>query len=442
MRIKESNQEKSRYEMNPSKYLIVNDYDNSPVQGGNNLDSANQTYYPKEIKDERIIQREENLRNHVRGRRENPKVYEKDTNPYYGRERPKAFRSDLLNDSVSVDVDLADLSYTFPSAKNLRKLESELQRLEYENKLQLSNNGGTNRDNGSYYDPTIQERQSRILILKERIAKMDYELSHNNKPEVVWEKENSNPQIQNPRNFDREITNKFVADSYFYPVDKQKLANGKIDESLKLSTHGLMEKSKYVDNDKKIEATAESVGEILGNKYITDDPKSTKPVNEKEKSNVNYRQIPKEKEFFIDDGQLIFRPNAQSVKVGGKKDDKNCEKEKYIDTKTVLINSLGKDNYKGTTLMARKGDSGSEEETKTKSEIQNNSGTPASENKIPSPAAESKSATHAPETKSAPAPTKVSTPVAENKVESTPAAANNASINISQKENTPTEKKF
>jgi hypothetical protein len=422
MRIKESNQEKSRYEMNPSKYLIVNDYDNSPVQGGNNDLSANQSYYPKVLKDESIRQREENLRNHIRGQKENPKVYETDTAPYYGRERPKIFRSNLPKDSVTVDIDLADLSYTFPSTKNLRKLEGELEKLEYENKLKFYKNGAANGDNGSYYDPTIQERQRKILILKDRISKMDYDLSHNNKPNLEYDKETSTTQVQNPRNFDREVTNKFVTESYFYPVDKNKLANGKIDQSVNLSTHGLMAKSKYVDSDKKIETDAESVGEILGNKYIKD----SQPPKRKEDSNANanasHSQIPKEKQYFVDDGQIIFKPNVQSVKIGGKKDEKDCEKEKYIDTKTVLLNSLGKDKYKGVTLMARKSDTSSEEASKANA-------TNSSDNKSESPKVESSPAPTAESKQTPPSEKKETISKAENKVESATAAANNSSTN-------------
>ena len=416
--------------MNPSKYLIVNDYDNSPVKGGNNDLSANQRYYPRELKDESIRQREENLRNHIRGQKENPKVYETDTAPYYGRESPKIFRSNLPKDSVIVDIDLADLSYTFPSTKNLRKLEGELERLEYEIKLQFSNQGGANRDKGSYYDPTIQERQRKILILKDRIAKMDYDLSHNNKPNLEFDKETSTTQVQNPRNFDREVTNKFVADSYFYPVDKNKLALGKIDQSVKLSTHGLMERSKYVDSDQKIETDAESVGEILGNKYIKDSQLPTEKEDSNANPNASHRQIPKEKQYFVDDGQLTFRPNVQSVKIGEKKDEKDCEKEKYIDTKTVLLKSLGKDNYKGVTLMARKGDTSSEEASKAKVEVINSIATNSSDNKSVSPKVESSPAPTAESKQAPPSEKKETISKAENKVESATAAANNSSTNI------------
>jgi len=415
--------------MNPSKYLIVNDYENSPVQGGNNNLSADQSYYPRVIKDESIRQREENLRNHIRGQKENPKVYENDSDAYYGREGPKIFRNNLPKDSVTVDIDLADLSYTFPSTKNLRKLEGELQRLENENKLQLSNHGGANRDNDSYYDPTIQERQRKINILKDRIAQMDYDLSHNNKPNLDFGKETSTTQIQNPRNFDRELTNKYVADSYFYPVDKNKLALGKIDQSV--TTHGLMENSKYVDSDKKVETDAESVGEILGNKYIKD----SQPPKEKEDSNHNasHRQMPKEKQYFIDDGKLTLRPNIQSVKIGEKKDEKDCEKEKYIDTKTVLLHSLGKDNLKGATLMARKGDTSSEEAPKIKIQVENNTTTIPSDNNSAPPKIESNPASPA-ESKQA--------PPSENIVESVPAPSSNSSTDTTQKDNTTIQKKL
>jgi len=367
MRIKESNQEKSRYEMNPSKYFILNQDLDVPDRKANNYISQHEDYYPNINKDERALQREESLRNALRGRRDhNPKVYSADPNPYYGRDRPKRFRSDLLKDVIPVDIDLADLSYTFPSSKNLRKLEAELERLTNESKQTAYGKKLSDTDE-SYYDPTRQGREERIQILKKRIAAMDYELSHNFKPELSFEKENIDPQIQNPKNYDREKTNQFVTDSYFYPVNKNKLANGIIEDKA-LTKHGLMEKSKYVDSDKKIEATADSIGEILGNKYVKDDVKKTQSSEVRD----NVQQLKREDHYYIDDGNLTFRNGAQTEKMKDK-NGKDCDKEKFIDAKKVILNALGRETIKREKLMARKSENESNnvENTNKPQEVSN-----------------------------------------------------------------------
>jgi hypothetical protein len=325
--------------------------DDIPTQQGNNIKSQNQEYYPRVNKDERALHYEQSLKNALRGQREfNPKIYPADPNPYYGRERPKRFRSDLLKDTVSVDIDLADLSYTFPSTKNLRRLEAELERLQTESKRTNAYGKKLSDADESYYDPTRQGREARIQILKKRIAQMDYDLSHNFKPDISFEKENVNPNVQNPTNADREGSNQFVADSYFYPVDKKKLANGKIEEGV-LSKHGLLEKSKYIDNDKKIEATADSIGEILGNKYVNEE---VKKLQSQSKQNVDTPQQPgKEKFYYINDGTLTLRNGAQTQKIKDK-DGKDCDKEKFIDANKIILNSIGKEIASSQKLFARK----------------------------------------------------------------------------------------
>ena len=322
--IKQMNQEKSRYEMNPSKYIIVND----DFPQTNEQASANQAstpeYYPNINMDERALQLEKNARNAIRGQRNSGQVYALDQNVYYGRENPKLFISDLHKDSKMVDIALGDLTQTFPSSKNLRNLQAKLIKLTNSSKINTSINGIYDKDNKAYYDPEQQMKEEKIQYLTRRIAEMDASLNQNNKLDFPEEKVSS-PQIQNHQNNDREIHNKFVVDSYFYQVNKNQLANGTIDKTV--PADGLLVKSKYIDNDKGVYATAESIGEILGNKYVKDAPSQNLEL-------ITTHDNKKDKIYhYQEDGKILYSDQAISHK--------------------VVNQALGKANTHGIHVVAR-----------------------------------------------------------------------------------------
>lgn len=347
----------------------------------------------------------------------NTKVYTADPSPYYGREGPKKFVSNLMKDTVKVDIDLADLSYTFPSTKNLRKLQFELERLTNETKLKTANGRKMKNSDDSYYDPTRQGTQEKIETLKKRIAVMDYELSHNFKPDLSFEKENLNPQIQNPGNYDKERGNQLVADSYFYPVDINKLAKGKGENNV-LSNHGLSEKSKYYDNDKKIETTAESVGEVLGNKYVKDEPKI---VQSKSPIKVETPKPVKDKNPSIDDGTLNLVKEIQAhiqsktqsavqAKTEKNEDDNddNCENDRLMDADKKVLNSIIKHSSDNQLLMARQENEIPKPSEDSNQKTQNNVNNKNEATRAPASSNDSNS--------SAPSKTEATPPLAQNKI--------------------------
>lgn len=315
--------------MNPSKYMIVNE-DFPESQPASTYDqSSNAEYYPSTRLDERTAELERNARNAIKSRRDAVKEYPSDPYPYYGADYIKKFQPIYARDSRIVPVDLRDVSKTFPTTKNLRILEARLNFL-------LNCPGNRNCDVGeyeydkrAYYDPTEGNRLREIEFLKRKIIDINESLRNNFQPDLVYEKESFRPKIQNPNNSDREVTNKFVAESYFYPVNKTKVANGTIEYMT--PSNGLLVKSKYIDNDKNIIETADSVGDVGGNNNLTyySGAKVLKVVS-------NNLSRPMDQNYQYADGKIIYR-NGQIPQ----------------NVKTAVKFALGKVVTNGNDLLAR-----------------------------------------------------------------------------------------
>ena len=321
--------------MNPSKYIIVNEdfpqnnqaAEEKPISAYDQATTSE--YYPNTKLDERTTQLEKNARDALRSRRNAGPEYPNDTNPYYGADYIKKFQPSFARDNVVVPVDLRDVSKTFPSPKNVRILEAKLKSLLGCNKKNCDNTGVYNYDKRAYYDPTQLDTQNNIEYLKHKIDEMNASLSQKYQPDLLFEKEGLRPHIQNQQNSDREVSNKFVAESYFYPVDRNKLANGTIDDNF--SSNGLLVKSKYIDNDKNIIATADSVGEILGNKYENYVPSMKEQIFPN-----NHFARPNEQKYNYADGKIIY--NSGSIPQN---------------LKTAVVYALGKVVTNRTDLVAR-----------------------------------------------------------------------------------------
>lgn len=322
--------------MNPSKYMIVNeDFPESNQEAESKPVSpydqaSNQEYYPSTRLDERTAELEKNARDAIRSRRDAGKEYSNDPNPYYGADYIKKFQPIYARDSMIVPVDLRDVSKTFPTTKNLRMLEARL-------KFLLNCPGKRNCDVGvyeydknAYYDPTEGNRLREIELLRRKINEMNESLRNNYQPDLMFEKESFRPKIQNPQNSDREVTNKFVAESYFYPVNRTKVANGTIEYMS--SSNGLLVKSKYIDNDKNIIETADSVGDVEGNNNL---PYYTGGKGIKVVSNNLSR--PMDQNYQYADGKIIYSNGHIQQNVN-----------------TAVKFALGKVVTNGNDLLARK----------------------------------------------------------------------------------------
>jgi hypothetical protein len=335
IKIQQMNQEKSRFEMNPTKYVILKEEfpqnnqatEDKPVSA--NDQASTPEYYPNTKLDERTTQLEKNARDALRSRRNAGQEYPNDPIPYYGADYIKKFQSNLARDNLVVPVDLRDVSKTFPSPKNVRLLEAKLKSLIGCNQPNCDSPGVYDYDKRAYYDPTQLDTQNNIEYIKHTIDEMNASMRQSYQPDLMFVKDSLRPRIQNQKNSEREASNKFVADSYFYPVDRNKLANGTIVNNV--SSNGFLVKSKYIDNDKNIIETADSIGEILGTKYVNSIPS----MKEQSVPNIHLAR-PNEQKYNYADGKIIFNSGSIPQNV-----------------KTAVVYALGKVVTNGTDLLAR-----------------------------------------------------------------------------------------
>ena len=74
------------------------------------------------------------------------------------------------------------------------------------------------KDATAYYDPTIDTKQERIKYLGETIEKLTYDLTHPFRPDEV-KTDKVKVGVQNFVNKNKEETNNFIGDSYWYKVN-------------------------------------------------------------------------------------------------------------------------------------------------------------------------------------------------------------------------------
>jgi len=81
------------------------------------------------------------------------------------------------------------------------------------------------KDAKAYYDPTMLDKKAQRAKLQSQIKSLTAELNDNNKPLLIIGKMKSSVSVQNFVNTNKEETNEFIANSYYYPVDRRTLAN-------------------------------------------------------------------------------------------------------------------------------------------------------------------------------------------------------------------------
>ena len=79
------------------------------------------------------------------------------------------------------------------------------------------------KDPKSYYDPTIYDKIAQKARLEAQIRELTLELNDPEKPTLIIGTKKSHVSIQNFINTNREETNEFIANSYYYPVPKSTL---------------------------------------------------------------------------------------------------------------------------------------------------------------------------------------------------------------------------
>lgn len=146
----------------------------------------------------------------------NKEIYQLDQKPYYAAKDFKVLSNDPK--MKVVPIELNDLKNTFADPKNIKHLEGELQRItEKESLNSVILSGKYFKDPAPYYDPAAEERAVKVEHLTKTISEMKSELAKDQKGPVFTEENfKKNTKIQNYSNSNKEATNKFIKDSYYY----------------------------------------------------------------------------------------------------------------------------------------------------------------------------------------------------------------------------------
>lgn len=155
-------------------------------------------------------------------------IYSLDQKPYYGTGVDYRVITNNPPGMNQIPIEFDDLKNTFPDPKNIRILENELKRLtETESLNSISLSGKYFKDPAPYYDPSADEKRAKIAKITQLIANMKYELSKDNQKGPIFTEENFKvkTKIQNYANLNRENTNQFIKNSYYY---EPKAKEGKI----------------------------------------------------------------------------------------------------------------------------------------------------------------------------------------------------------------------
>lgn len=119
---------------------------------------------------------------------------------------------------------------TLPTQSNINELKKQLDRLnDYIEGPKYMTHDSKGRevyfkDPKAYYDPTVPDKLARKVHLQNQIRDLNNQLI-SDKPTLIVGKKISSVKIQNFVNTNREETNQFIANSYYYPVDRSTLSN-------------------------------------------------------------------------------------------------------------------------------------------------------------------------------------------------------------------------
>jgi hypothetical protein len=158
-------------------------------------------------------------------RYQNKVIYQKDQKPYYGNDRDFKLISNAPTDKISVPIEIKDIIYTFPNEKNISTLEQKLIKINAKESLNsISMSGKYMKDPNAYYDPTLNDKAAETANIVETINNMKKELTYDG-PIFTEENFPVKTKVQNIANASKEATNKFIADSYHYDVNKNRKIN-------------------------------------------------------------------------------------------------------------------------------------------------------------------------------------------------------------------------
>jgi len=215
---KDNNLFKTDIDLHPSKYIILNDA--STVAPGPIYDKDSGAYYdPTQPQKQRPQPRDFSIPQS----RYTSNIYPLDQKPYYGPNDFKEF-SNVADDRVQVKVEMGNLTERVPTRKNIQTLTNQLTAIknQYEGPKFLSQETRGKevyyKDIKPYYDPSAQSKKEKIVSLTNTIKTLSKKLNDNSaRPQ--FGKVSITNHVQNFVNKNKENTNKFIADSYYYDVD-------------------------------------------------------------------------------------------------------------------------------------------------------------------------------------------------------------------------------
>ena len=118
---------------------------------------------------------------------------------------------------------MVDLSDAIASNTKIQELEKELKGLkDYVSgpKYLVDQTSKVYQlDAGAYYDPTLEDKNNRIKYLEGNIAYLNEQMKSNLKP-IHLGTGKMHFEVQNFRNKNKEETNTFIGNSYYYQVGK------------------------------------------------------------------------------------------------------------------------------------------------------------------------------------------------------------------------------
>lgn len=131
---------------------------------------------------------------------------------------------------------MGPLEERLPTVKNIRELTKQLnhlnERIEGPKYMTHDTKGRAVyfKDPKAYYDPSLADKMRMKNKLQRNINELRSELNSNYRPTLIIGKAKASVKIQNFVNHNKEETNEFIAKSYYYPVNKQKLAFKRVAE--------------------------------------------------------------------------------------------------------------------------------------------------------------------------------------------------------------------
>jgi len=207
----------------PSKYIIINDASarTSTEKYGKDKVAYYDPTRPQPVK----VQMGKNILGAIS--RYKKEVYPLDQKPYYGPTNYVHY-TNVPEESVKVGIIMGNLTEVVPTRRNIKTLKTELDLVKAETvgknfiAHETKGAGVYDLDKSPYYDPTKLDKARKIKHLSKTINKLTEQLN-DVKPELGVVKVRRH--IQNFINNNKENTNKFIRDSFYYPVDKKTLQN-------------------------------------------------------------------------------------------------------------------------------------------------------------------------------------------------------------------------